>query len=97
MTTKSEEIRQFLKDHPDATNAEVVEELLQKGVFVSLNLINQVRYDYKHKKKQNFEDRNEPLLRVKQLADELGGVDRLIQLAELLKKLIGEEGRNVSE
>lgn len=93
MASKSEEIRQFFRDFPDATNTEVIEGLALKGIEVSVNLVNQVRHDYKHKKKLNSsEDQDEPLLRVKRLADDLGGVDRLIQLANLLKKLLrGEE------
>lgn len=95
MASKSEVIRQFFKAKPNATNAEVVADLALKGVDVSANLINQVRHDYKHKKR--VED-NDPLLRVKRLAEELGGIDRLIQLAGLLKRLLdnGDEDASTS-
>jgi len=94
--SKSEAIRQFFKDHPLASNPEVIDGLSRQGVDVNANLVNQVRHDYKHKKAKEaalIPDDNEPLLRVKRLADDLGGVDRLIQLAFLLKKVIGgDEG-----
>ena len=97
--SKSEAIRQFFKDNPNATNAEVVEKLAAQGVAVSPNLVNQVRHDYKHKKgwdtpwepPAHINDEDEPLLKVKRLADELGGLDCLIYQAFLLKKLFGNE------
>jgi hypothetical protein len=90
--SKSEAIRQFFKEHPNATNTEVVDGLQLKGIEVNANLVNQVRHDYKHKKAREaamIPDDNEPLLKVKRLADELGGLDRLIQHAFLLKRLFG--------
>lgn len=91
--SKSESIRQFFSKHPYATNQEVVDGLSKDGVVVNANLINQVRHDYKHKKISQpvLVSNEEPLLKLKALADEVGGVDRLIQLAFLLKRLIGED------
>lgn len=98
--SKSEAIRQFFKAQPYASNQEVVEGLASQGVSVNSNLVNQVRHDYKHKKVREsaLVTDEQPILRVKKLADEVGGVDRLIQLAYLLKKIIGgEEVNNGSE
>lgn len=94
MKSKSAEIRELFSEFPDATNLEVIEILAEKGIEVSVNLVNQVRYDYKHKNKLNSENQDEPLLKVKRLAEEIGGIDHLIQLATLLKKLFIREGRN---
>lgn len=93
--SKSEAIREFFKKNPfSTTNQEVVEGLAAQGIEVNTNLVNQVRHDYKHKKVRETISVSEevPLLKVKKLADELGGVDRLIQLSLLLKKLTVKEG-----
>ncbi len=97
--SKSEAIRQFFKGNPLASNQEVVEKLAMQGIEVNANLVNQVRHDYKHKKAKEaalIPDDSEPLLKVKRLADELGGLDRLIQQAFLLKKLFGEGDEEVT-
>ena len=89
--SKSELIRDYFSSHPNASNKDVATGLASKGVEVSSNLINQVRHDYKHKKVRGVEvSDEEPLLKMKKMADELG-IDRVVQLALLLKKLIGEE------
>jgi hypothetical protein len=92
--SKSEAIRQFFKSNPNATNSEVVEGLAQDGIEVNANLVNQVRHDYKHKRTEVVISpilSEDALLRVKTVADEVGGIDRLIQLANFLKKLTGGE------
>lgn len=91
--SKSEMIREYLKSHPYASNRQVIDAFNEKSIEITANLINQVRHDYKAKvvKQAELVTDEEPLLKVKKLADEVGGVDRLFQLVLLLKKLFGDE------
>lgn len=97
--SKSESVRQYLKQHPDATNPQVINGLRESGVEVNANLVNQVRHDYKHKQVKEVKAAlsDEPILKVKRLADELGGVDTLIRLAFTLQQLLGEADRGDKE
>lgn len=92
-TSKSESVRQYLRQHPDATNQQVINGLREVGVEVNANLVNQVRHDYKHKqvKEVRAATSGEPIIKVKKLADELGGIDTLIRLAFTLQRILVEE------
>ena len=95
--SKSEEVRQYLREHPYADNQAVITGLKElREIYVTANLVNQVRHDYKHKKVQEVKAvvGDEPILKVKKLADEVGGIDNLIRLAFTIKQLFGGEVEN---
>lgn len=94
--SKSEQVRQYLKKCPYADNNAVIAGLKSEGIEVTANLVNQVRHDYKHKKVQEVKAvvGDEPILKVKKLADEVGGIDNLIRLAFTIKQLFGGEVEN---
>lgn len=92
-TSKSESVRQYLAKHPDSTNQQVIDGLRIEGVEVNANLVNQVRHDYKHRKVK-VATSSEPIVKVKKLADELGGIDTLLRLAFTLQQLLGEGAKH---
>lgn len=94
--SKSELVRQFIAKHPYTDNAAVIAGLKSEGVEVTANLVNQVRHDYKHKKVKEVQAvvGDQPILKVKKLADEVGGIDNLIRLAFTIKQLFGGEAED---
>src|SRR4051812_31452146 len=94
---KSDAVREFLAQSPKATSQEVVTALAEKGIRVAPSLIYFVRSKQKQAKRQARRERVaessrqsgaanpvEVVLRVKDLAREVGGFKNLKQLVDLL-------------
>ena len=90
---KSAAIREFLTEMPKATNREVIEALTQKGIKVSYNQVYIVRMKGKKAKRKaalratraaGMSNPVEAVRKVRALAAEVGGMNNLKQLVELL-------------
>jgi hypothetical protein len=98
---KSQVIRDYLAKHKNAMPKQIIADLAGEGVKVSHALVSNVKYGEKKKaggrKKGRKVSRKaklgtnsltaNELLKAKQLADQLGGADRLKTALETLEKL----------
>lgn len=93
---RSQCIRDYIAQHPKATPKAIKQALLKQGVEVSDGLIGVVKYGKKPKKgasaqrvpqKANGSLSIADLLKVKKLADELGGLDQLRKALGMLEEL----------
>jgi hypothetical protein len=98
---KSQAVRDYLSENPQASPKEVVDGLKAKGVKVKVTLVNSIKY----KKPSKTGRRRAPslrlaarrssgaavtvgqLLEVKRLADSLGGAEQVRRALETLEKL----------
>jgi hypothetical protein len=98
--SKSALIRLFLSDNPKAGPKEIKEALAAKGVEVTDSLISQVKYSKKHLGAKGRRKAGkaltghgvgnglmDDLVAAKQLADQMGGVEKARSALELLAKL----------
>src|SRR4051812_3272602 len=94
---KSEAVREALAQNPQATSKEVVAQLADRGIKVDPTLVYYVRSKQKQAKRRQRRERVaessrqnavgnpvELVLRVKDLAREVGGIRNLKQLVDLL-------------
>lgn len=95
--SRSEAIREALAQHPSATSKEIVDKLAEGGLKVAPSLVYYVRSKQRQIKrkakresvavasrKSGAPNPLELVLRVKDLARELGGIKNLKQLVDLL-------------
>ncbi len=98
---KSQAVRDYLSENPNASPKEVVDGLMAKGVKVKVTLVNSIKY----KKPSKIGRRRAPshrmaarrssgatvtveqLLEVKRLADLLGGAEHVRRALETLEQL----------
>lgn len=99
--SKSQSIRDYLAKNPGASPKQIVADLKEQGIDVSLGLANVVKYSAGRKGGRKKVKRGRPagtrngttgltmehLLAVKRLADELGGTDQVRRALEVLEKL----------
>lgn len=90
---KSQAIRDFLTEKPKATNREIIEALAQKGIKVSYNQVYFIKMKGKKAKRKaavkatraaGMSNPVEAVRKVRVLAAEVGGMNNLKQLVELL-------------
>jgi hypothetical protein len=98
---KSQAVRDYLSENPQASPKEVVEGLKAKGVKIKVTLVNSIKYKKPSKAARRRapkvrmaarrSSRNgvtvEQLLEVKRLADSLGGSEHVRQALEALEQL----------
>jgi hypothetical protein len=98
---KSQAVRDYLSENPQASPKEVVEGLKAKGVNVKVTLVNSIKYKKPSKAGRRRgpsvrmaarrSSRNgvtvEQLLEVKRLADSLGGAEQVRRALETLEQL----------
>jgi hypothetical protein len=94
---KSEAIREYLKEKPDAKPREVVAGLLEKGIEVSAGLVAQQKYKKAPEAASAGGSRGnrdkagwfsvDDVVRVQKLSSELGGIAKLRSIVELLEKM----------
>ncbi len=82
---KSEEIRQYLKKHPDASNAEVVKYLVGCKILVTETLVAAVKRKYLAANGELMD--LSKLKSVREFAESVGGLDNLIKMAHAIKEL----------
>jgi hypothetical protein len=98
---RSQAVRDYLQEHPEASPKEIVDGLKARGIKVKVTLVNSIKY----KKPSKTGRRHAPSLRVaarkagaaevtveqllecKRLADSMGGIDRVRNAVELLEQL----------
>jgi hypothetical protein len=98
---RSQAVRDYLGEHPEASPKEIVDGLKARGIKVKVTLVNSIKY----KKPAKGGRRRAPslrvaarragsaavtvdqLLEVKRLADSLGGVDHVRKAVEMLEQL----------
>jgi hypothetical protein len=90
-TNKSEAVREALAENPKAGSREIIAKLAEKGVKVAPTLVyyvkskqNQARRRAKRAKVVATGNPVELVLRVKDIAREVGGIKNLKQLVDLL-------------
>lgn len=83
-TTRTELIRQYLKDNPTAGPKKVVEVMKAKGIQVSEGLVSQVKYSPSTRIDGPIEDE---LIAVLQLAKRLGGIKKLSEAVVKLEEV----------
>src|SRR5690242_1154072 len=94
---KSDAVREHLAQYPKAKSSEIVAALAERGIKVAPSLIYFVKSKQRHAKRKakraagvessrrsGAADPVEVVLRVKDLAKELGGIKNLKQLVDLL-------------
>jgi hypothetical protein len=90
---KSQAIRDFLSQNPQATNKEVMEALSQKGISVNYNQVYFVKMKGKKAKRKaavkayraaGMSNPVEAVLKVRALAVDVGGMKNLKRLVDLL-------------
>lgn len=97
---RSQAIRDYLAEHPQATAGEIVPALARQGIEVSAGLVSNVKHAVTHGTKPLVPGRAdgrrrrgvsqlsaENLFEAKRLVDELGGIDAARQALEALEKL----------
>jgi hypothetical protein len=95
--TKSDAIRAALKEHPDYSPKQIVAHLGDKGTKVAATLVYYLKSKARHAKRQQKRARVaagaaktasanpvELVVRVKRMADEVGGIKSLKMLVDLL-------------
>ena len=99
--SKSQAIRDYLAKNSGASPKQIVADLKEQGVEVSLGLANVVKYSSKRKGGRKKVKRGRPagsrtsssgltmehLLAAKQVADELGGTEQVRRALDVLDKL----------
>ena len=83
--TRSDMIREYLKKHPDAGPKAVVEALKQEGIEVSEGLVGQVKYRPENKIQPPITA--DDLIALRELAYQLGGIDRLREAIDKLEEV----------
>lgn len=83
--TRSELIREYLQENPDAGPKTVVEALKEQGVDVSEGLVGQVKYKPENKTPQPITA--DDLIALKEFAIQLGGIERLREAVDKLEEV----------
>lgn len=98
---RTEAVRNYLAEHPDASPKMVVEGLKEKGIRVKLTLVNGIKYKagkpgkrrrspgvrMAARKTHPIGGTFEQLVEVKRLADSLGGTDNVRHALDMLDQL----------
>ena len=98
---KTQAVKEYLAQHPEANPKAVVEGLKEQGMSVKVTLVNSIKYNKSRKpgrrrspvaraaarrtSKANMSF--DQLVEVKRLADSLGGADQLRQALDMLEQL----------
>jgi hypothetical protein len=95
--TMSDAIRDMIRQHPKAKSKEIVELLAKEGITVQPSLVYFIRSKRRHKKRRQKQQRVaeatqrtgtanpvQLIVKVKNLAQEAGGLKHLKQLVDLL-------------
>ena len=93
---KTQMVREYLNEQPNAMPKEVSEALKEKGVEISPQIVSQIKYQLRLVGgygrgvlgRGRFENLSaDDLLKVKELSDAIGGPQNLERALEILKKL----------
>ena len=96
---KSEAVRDFMNSNPDAKPKEIAEALSKKGIKVTPQAVSTIKFNAAKKSAPKAGRRGRPaaakngtvkvdsLLKAKQFAEQLGGVDQAKQALDVLAKL----------
>jgi hypothetical protein len=98
---KSQAVREYLAENPQASPKAIVDGLKAKGIKVKVTLVNSIKYKKPSKPGRRRKSarrvaaqRNssagvtiEQLIEVKRLADSLGGVDQIRSALDMLQQL----------
>lgn len=94
---KSEKIREFIAANPTATPKVIIGGLKQSGLTVTNSLVNAIKYGSSSKAKKTRRGRAsastsaisiEDLIGAKQIADQLGGVEKAKKALGMLERLL---------
>jgi|SRR5579872_962685 len=94
-------VRNYLAEHPDASPKMVVEGLKERGIKVKITLVNGIKYKTAKpgkrrraaavriaaRKTHSFGSAFEQLIEVKRLADSLGGIENVRHALDMLEQL----------
>ncbi len=98
---RSQAVRDYLQEHPEASPKQIVDGLKARGIKVKVTLVNSIKYKKPSKrgkrhapslrvaarKSGGTELTVEQLLECKRLADSLGGVEHVRKAVEMLEQL----------
>ena len=98
---RTQAVRDYLAEHPDASPKEIVAGLAERGVKVKITLANSIKYKsatprkrrrapsarMAARKTQGFAGTFEQLVEVKRLVEAMGGIDNLRRSLDMLEQL----------